>query len=159
MRRRPPRSTRTDPRFPYTTLVRSYQEYACRTTRSARSLRAGSSRAGAARAAREPESVTDTEAQPLAWSELLGRRFRLATVTLGLSIILHAVNFFVFATLAPSVVADLGGLERLHWATTLYVVASLVSSAAAGQIRARPGARRGLNWAVLARPEGSRGGQ
>src|SRR3546814_19952012 len=59
-----------------------YQEYACRTTRSARSLRAGSSRAGAARAAREPESVTDTEAQPLAWSELLGRRFRLATVTL-----------------------------------------------------------------------------
>src|SRR3546814_19820246 len=91
-----------------------YQEYACRTTRSARSLRAGSSRAGAARAAREPESVTDTEAQPLAWSELLGRRFRLATVTLGLSIILPAVNLFVFATRAPQVVAGLGGTALLH---------------------------------------------
>ena len=93
----------------------------------------------------------------MSWVELFGSRFRLPTLTLGLSIILHAVNFFVFASLAPSVVADLGELERLHWATTLYVVASIVGSAAAGQIRARLGARRALRWAIIAFAIGAAG--
>lgn len=91
---------------------------------------------------------SETEARPLAWSELFGSQYRLATVTLGLGVVLNAVNFFVFASLAPSVIADLGELERLHWATTLFVVASIVSSAAAGRIRARLGARRALCWAI-----------
>lgn len=100
---------------------------------------------------------SDQAQAPLSWRELVGPGYLLATVTLGLSIVLHAVNFFVFASLAPSVVADLGELERLHWATTLYVVASIVSSAAAGQIRARVGPRLALGAAVLTFAAGSAG--
>lgn len=94
---------------------------------------------------------------PLNWRQLFGPGYLLPTVTLGLSIILYAINFFVFASLAPSVVADLGELERLHWATTLYVVASIVSSAAAGQLRSRFGARRAMCGAVIAFAVGAAG--
>lgn len=101
--------------------------------------------------------ASDADDSALSWSRLLGPGYLLPTVTLSLSTVLHAVNFFVFASLAPSVVADLGELERLHWATTLYVVASIVSSAAAGQLRARFGARRALGAAVLAFALGAAG--
>lgn len=94
-------------------------------------------------------TASGTQDTPLSWAQLLGPDYLLPTVTLGLSIVLHAVNFFVFASLAPSVVADLGELERLHWATTLYVVASIVSSSAAGLVRARLGPRPALSGAIL----------
>ena len=32
----------------------------------------------------------------LSWAELVGPRYWLATLTLGLGISLHAVNFFIF---------------------------------------------------------------
>lgn len=97
------------------------------------------------------------DAKALGWGELLGPRYRLPTATLGLSIVLHAVNFFVFASLAPTVVADLGELERLHWATTLFVVASIVSASAGGLLRARFGARRAVFAAILAFALGAAG--
>jgi MFS family permease len=84
----------------------------------------------------------------LTWAELIGPRYRLATLTLGLGISLHAVNFFIFSSLAPSVVEDIGGLSLLSWATTLYVVASIVSSAAGGIVRSRIGARRALTLSL-----------
>lgn len=105
--------------------------------------------------------MSDTAAAPddrvLSWSELFGPAYRLATVTLALGIGLHAVNFFVFATLAPAVVAEIGGLDRLSWATTLYVVASIVSAAAGGIVRARFGARRALLLSILGFAVGSAG--
>lgn len=85
----------------------------------------------------------------LRWSELLGPRYRVATVMIGLGIMLNAINFFVFSSLAPSVVRDIGGLELLPWATTLYVVSSIVSSAAGGLVRSRIGARRALTIAIF----------
>lgn len=99
----------------------------------------------------------DVDEQAMGWREVFGPRYLLPTTALGLSTVLHAVNFFVFASLAPSVIADLGELERLHWATTLYVVASIVSSAAAGLVRARFGARRALFAAVIAFAVGAAG--
>lgn len=99
----------------------------------------------------------NAESRTLSWAELIGPGCRLSTAALGLAIVLHAVNFFVFASLAPSVVKDLGELERLHWATTLYVVASIVSSSAAGQIRARFGARRAMIWSILGFAVGAAG--
>lgn len=101
--------------------------------------------------------MTDADERPLSWREVFGPDYLLPTTALGLSVILNAVNFFVFATLAPSVVADLGELERLHWATTLMVVASIVSSAAAGLLRSRFGARRILFAAILAFALGAAG--
>lgn len=99
--------------------------------------------------------ASDADDIPLSWGQLLGPEYLLPTVTLCFSISLYAVNLFVFASLAPSIVADLGELERLHWATTLYVVASIISSAAAGQIRARFGVRRAVLTAVCAFALGS----
>ena len=93
----------------------------------------------------------------LRWGELLGPRYRVATVMIGLGILLNAVNFFVFSSLAPSVVRDIGGLELLPWATTLYVVSSIVSSAAGGLVRARIGARKALTIAILGFAAGSFG--
>ncbi|NQW12387.1 MAG: MFS transporter [Alphaproteobacteria bacterium] len=93
----------------------------------------------------------------LSWPELFGPTYRLATFTLALGIGLHAVNFFVFATLAPAVVAEIGGLDRLSWATTLYVVATIVSTAAGGIVRARFGVRRALLIAILGFATGSAG--
>ncbi|EDP65610.1 major facilitator superfamily protein superfamily [alpha proteobacterium BAL199] len=101
--------------------------------------------------------MSDADSRVLSWGELFGPEYLLSITTLCLGITLHAVNFFIFATLAPSVVADLGELEWLHWATTLYVVASIVSSAAGGMIRARLGPRRALGFAILGFAIGSAG--
>ena len=102
-------------------------------------------------------ATTNPDDRVLSWSELFGPAYRLATFTLGLGIGLHAVNFFVFATLAPAVVTEIGGLDRLSWATTLYVGASIVSSAAGGIMRARFGVRRALLIAILGFALGSAG--
>lgn len=91
----------------------------------------------------------------LRWGELLGPRYRVATVMIALGILLNAVNFFVFSSLAPSVVQDIGGLELLPWATTLYVVSSITSSAAGGLVRSRIGARRALTLAIFGFAAGS----
>ncbi len=87
--------------------------------------------------------------QALGWGELLSADYRVATVTLALSIALHATNFFIFATLSPSVVADIGGLPLLSWATTLFVVSSIVSSAAGGILKAKLGARTSMVIAAI----------
>lgn len=102
--------------------------------------------------------MTDhSEDRMLRWSELLGARYRVATVMIALGILLNAINFFVFSSLAPSVVRDIGGLELLPWATTLYVVCSIVSTAAGGLVRAHIGARRALTIAIFGFAAGSTG--
>lgn len=52
----------------------------------------------------------------------------LATLMLGGGIALHAVETYITATLMPSIVRDIGGLSLFAWATTLYVIASVVGS-------------------------------
>ena len=91
----------------------------------------------------------------LGWGELFGSDYRVATVMIALGILLNAINFFVFSSLAPSVVEDIGGLELLPWATTLYVVSSIVSSAAGGLVRAQIGARKALTLSILGFAAGS----
>ncbi len=52
----------------------------------------------------------------------------LATLMLGGGVALHAVETYITATLMPSIVRDIGGLSLFAWATTLYVIASVVGS-------------------------------
>lgn len=91
----------------------------------------------------------DRDNRPLGWGELLSPNYRFATLTLSLSVALHATNFFIFATLSPSVVADIGGLDILSWATTLFVVTSIISSSAGGILKAVLGARRSMLLAAV----------
>ena len=97
------------------------------------------------------------EERAIGWGTFFGPEYRLASLTLGLGVVLYAFNLFIFSTLTTSVVEDVGGLDRIAWATTLYVVASIIASAAAGMMRIKLGARRALGLASLCFALGSAG--
>lgn len=63
------------------------------------------------------------------WSELLSGRNGLRSIALAGGVALHAVNVYMVATVLPSVVRDIGGLSYYAWNMTLFVLASILSSA------------------------------
>lgn len=62
------------------------------------------------------------------WKHLFSAGNGPRVLVLAGGISLHAVNIFVGATLMPSVVRDIGGVELLAWNTTLYILASIFAS-------------------------------
>jgi MFS family permease len=79
------------------------------------------------------------------WAEIFGPRYLPVTVILALGVALFAFNVFLSSVALPSAVQDLGGLEVISWATTLYLVFAIVGGAAAAMIKRRLGSR----WALL----------
>ncbi|SFJ65000.1 MFS transporter [Methylobacterium brachiatum] len=71
----------------------------------------------------DPRSPAPDEAHLFA-----GRNGIFATV-LAAGVTLHAVNMYVVTTVMPSVVAEIGGLDFYAWATTLFVLASILAAA------------------------------
>jgi MFS family permease len=63
------------------------------------------------------------------WSELFQGRNGLRSTVLAGGVALHAINVYIVATILPSVVKDIGGLDYYAWNTTLFVVASILGSA------------------------------
>ena len=63
------------------------------------------------------------------WGDLLAGRNAAYSIVLAGGVTLHAVNIFIVTTILPSVVGDIGGLEYYAWATTLFVVASILGAA------------------------------
>ncbi len=61
---------------------------------------------------------------------------------IGLSVWLHAADCLVTATLAPAVVADLGGVAYVNWLITLYEAGAVVSGAAIAAACQRYGLKR-----------------
>jgi MFS family permease len=51
-----------------------------------------------------------------------------ATLMLGGGVTLYAVESYIMATIAPSIVRDIGGLPLLSWVTTLYVASAVLGS-------------------------------
>lgn len=51
-----------------------------------------------------------------------------ATLMLGGGVTLYAVESYITATIAPSIVRDIGGLELFAWMTTLFVAAGVLGS-------------------------------
>ena len=51
-----------------------------------------------------------------------------ATLMLGGGVTLYAVESYITATIAPSIVRDIGGLELFSWMTTLFVAAGVLGS-------------------------------
>ncbi|AKF09516.1 MFS transporter [Sandaracinus amylolyticus] len=76
------------------------------------------------------------------WRELFAGAGALRALVLVGGVALHAIDLYVATTILPSVVAEIGGLERYAWSTTLFVVASIVASALSARLLARLGARR-----------------
>lgn len=74
------------------------------------------------------ESVIPSQEAAPRLSSLFHRDYLFGTLMLGGGIMLHAVETYITATLMPSIVRDIGGLELFAWATTIYVAASVLGS-------------------------------
>jgi len=82
------------------------------------------------------------------WLELLRGGNAARSAVVGGGMIIHAVSTFIVVTILPSVVRDIGGLRFFAWATTLYVLASLLGGALCARLLARIGARGGYRIAL-----------
>lgn len=79
------------------------------------------------------------------WAEIFGPRYLPVTTILALGVSLFAFNAFLSSTALPSAVQELGGIEVISWATTLYLVFAIVGGAAAALLKRRLGSR----WSLL----------
>lgn len=62
------------------------------------------------------------------WKELVADGRGLAVAVFAGGVALHAVEVYIGATLMPSVVGDIGGLELFAWVATSFIVASIAAS-------------------------------
>jgi MFS family permease len=68
---------------------------------------------------------------------------------LCLGVWLHSADTLVTATIAPSLVEDLGGVAYINWTISLYEVGAILAGAAAGVIGTRVGIRRAFIGATV----------
>ncbi|MBE7734434.1 MFS transporter [Devosia faecipullorum] len=78
------------------------------------------------------------------WAEIFGPRYIAVTTILALGVTLFAFNAFLSSAALPSAVHELGGIEIISWATTLYLVFAIVGGAAASLFKRRLGSRYSL---------------
>ena len=83
------------------------------------------------------------------WMDLFRGGLAPYTVLLNLGIALHAIDIFVITTIMPTVVSDIGGISFYAWTSMLYMVGTIIGSAAGGYFRARMGTRGGYVWGGL----------
>jgi len=88
------------------------------------------------------------EPQSASWSELLRGGNWIRTLALAGGVAVHAVNMYIVATILPSVVQDIGGLSYYSWNMTLFVVASIFTSALSPRLMAACGPRRAFLLAL-----------
>jgi len=84
------------------------------------------------------------------WAALFRGKNAVFAVALGGGVVLHALNIYVATTVMPSAVAEIGGLDYYSWATTLFVLASILGAALSPNIMGRAGARTAYFIAVVA---------
>ena len=83
------------------------------------------------------------------WADIFIGRYGVYTFVLNLGMMLFAINQFVVATIMPTVVADLGGVDYYTWAFSLFAVGAIIGSASAGPIQDAFGAQRAYAGAGL----------
>ena len=80
--------------------------------------------------------------QPL-WSLRLMGRFALLSV----GVWLYAADTLVTATISPGMIFEIGGIDYVNWAVSLYEVGAIIAGAAAGMLCSRFGIKRVLSVA------------
>jgi len=80
--------------------------------------------------------------QPDSWSALLEQPHRLSAAVVVLGILAPAFAAFITATVLPSAIVEIGGLELYAWASTAYAVGSILGSAGSSVAVRRAGMRR-----------------
>jgi MFS family permease len=74
------------------------------------------------------------------WRELLGPGYVGTSIVLAGGVGLHAINIFLTTSLLPTAIEDIGG-ERLYaWSTTVFMIASVISSMFVSRLLGRRGA-------------------
>ncbi len=89
------------------------------------------------------------EHAPAGWGELLSGKNGLYALALAGGVTLHAVNMYIATTVMPSVVQDIGGMDFYAWATTLFVVASILGAALTARLLKSAGPRGAYVVATL----------
>nr|MBN3727741.1 MFS transporter [Burkholderia sp. Ac-20379] len=84
------------------------------------------------------------------WGALCSGANGLRSLALAGGVALHAMSVYVVATVLPSVVRDIGGLDLYSWSTTIFIVASIAGSALAAGLLKRLGPRRAYALSALA---------
>lgn len=92
--------------------------------------------------------MTTVEARP-SWRELWesGDLGRFCFISLG--IVLHASNETMIATIMPSMVADISGVEMVGWSLSIYEIGSITAGAAAGRLMSYMALRTNMVLAAL----------
>jgi MFS family permease len=85
--------------------------------------------------------VTETVSETGSWRELLGQHLGMSTVLAG-GVLLYSTNEFLTVSMLPTIIADIGGARLFSWATTLYLIGSVVAAAIVHPLLQRIGARR-----------------
>lgn len=91
----------------------------------------------------------DAGHRPGGWGELLSGKNGLYALALAGGVTLHAVNMYIATTVMPSVVQDIGGMDFYAWATTLFVVASILGAALTARLLKSAGPRGAYVVATL----------
>lgn len=102
-------------------------------------------------------NTINTDPPPASWADLLSGRNALRSLTLAGGIGMHATNVYIVTTILPSVVKDIGGLEYYAWATSLFVVASIIAAGLASRLVEWIGYRSACLLALLVFSVGSAG--
>jgi MFS family permease len=105
-----------------------------------------------ARSASPAEAPAGNElhpASPHGWGALLRGGNGMRSLALAGGVALHAINVYIAATILPSVVRDIGGLDFYAWNTTVFIVASILGSALSAKLLHRAGPRAAYGLAAI----------
>ena len=91
----------------------------------------------------------DREAAGVGWKDLLGGGHLPRFLVLCFGVWLHAADSTLVATVMPSAVADIGGVAYVSWAISLYMLGSIVASAASALLAATFGLRVAMAGSAL----------
>jgi MFS family permease len=81
------------------------------------------------------------QSQSASWGDFASARYGAPAAMFTLGIALHAFNAFIVSTTMPSAALEFEAVALLSWATSAYLVASIVGGAAAATLKARFGSR------------------
>jgi len=75
------------------------------------------------------------------WLTLFRPPYLLYVLMLVGSVLLYASNTLLMATILPTALADIGGVEMLSWSTSFFMTASVISASAAAPLGRRLGSK------------------
>ncbi|NLU82686.1 MFS transporter [Rhodococcus sp. HNM0569] len=101
------------------------------------------------------DSYASSPADHGTWSQLLGREHRSGMTVLAGGVALYATNAFLTTSLLPSAIDDIGGQELYAWATTVFLLGSVVTSVLVSRILGTAGPKTAYLVALAAFTTGS----